>query len=128
MGDELESRYTLRFKYHADYLEARVAGFEDSFEISCSYWRRIAAELRSGEYDKLLVVEKLCCNVGITDGYRIASHNAGTDFRNAKIAFVDEYRDHRDVNLFCAVVSNNRGRNIRVHDSVEEARKWLSSL
>lgn len=127
MGDKFAEPYYLKFLYHADYLEARVAGFEDSVEISCSYWRRIAAEVRSGKYDKVLVVEKLCCNVGITDGYLIASHNAGTNFRNAKIAFVDEYKEHRDVNVFCSVVSNNRGRNIRVHDSIEEARKWLSS-
>jgi hypothetical protein len=119
--------YFLTFSHHRDYLEARVVGFEDSFEISCSYWREIAAEVRRGEFDKVLVVEKLAGNVGITEAYLIACHNAGTDFRQAKIAFVDEFADHGDVNQFTAVVSNNRGRNIRCHDSVEEARRWLTA-
>ena len=123
----LSRPYQLTFSYHPDFLEARVVGLEDSVEISCAYWREIAEEVRRGKFKKVLVVEQLAGNVGVTGAYDIASHNSQTDFGNAKIAFVDAYRDQNDINRFCAIVSNNRGRNIRCCDSVYEARQWLCS-
>ena len=122
---ELSKPYRLTFSYHKDFLEARIVGLEDSFEISTAYWQEIAAEVRSGGFKKVLVIEKLAGDVDITSAYDIASLNARTDFRNAKIAFVDEYKDHSESNRFSETVSNNRGRNIRVHNTIAEARDWL---
>jgi len=119
--------YHLTFSYHLDYLEAEVVGFEDSLEVSCSYWQEIAAEVRRGGFDKVLVVERIVGNVDPADAFEIARRNAATDFRGAKIAFVDAYEDHRDINRLCETVSNNRGRNIRCCESVLAAAKWLRS-
>ena len=47
--------------------------------------------------------------------------------RGAKIAFVDAYKDHRDIKRLCETMSTNRGRNIRCCDPELAAVKWLLS-
>jgi hypothetical protein len=48
-------------------------------------------------------------------------------FSDKKIAFVDRIADQAELNSFGELVAVNRGLNVKIFKSVDEAEKWLLS-
>lgn len=127
MNVEDSKLYNLEFEERTDYLYAYVSGDKDNIEISTQYWREIADECRRTKCRKVLIVEDLKESVSTTETYQIASEIPHMGFFGIKVAFVDQYIEQHAVNEFGGLVSTNRGLNVKLFNSIEEAEKWLLS-
>jgi hypothetical protein len=119
--------YTLEFEYRPDYLYAKVTGKEDSFDISLSYWTKVAEERKAHKYARVLVDEDLGQQPELIDIYEVAALLSTMGFQGATIAFVDRQLDHLDFNKFAETVAVNRGVKGRVFIDLAEAEAWLLS-
>lgn len=117
--------YLLTFENRKKYLLARVDGELDSPAISLQYWSRVAAVCERSGFSKVLVVEALAKNLLLPDAFRTCCAFRYEDFLGLKIAFVDLYADHAEVNDFNISMSTRRGVNISSFASVEAAENWL---
>lgn len=127
MNVEDSKLYNLEFEERTDYLYAYVSGDKDSVEICTQYWREIADECRRTKCRKVLIVEDIKESVSTTEMYQIASEIPDMDFSGIKIAFVDQYIEQHAVNEFGGLVATNRGLNVKLFNTAEEAEKWLLS-
>ena len=127
MNQENTLPYTLAFEHRPEYLYAKVTGTEDSFDISLSYWTRVAEERLAHNYTKVLVDEDLQQQVALIDVYELATILCEMGFAGSTIAFVDRQMDHQEYNKFAETVAVNRGLKGRVFIDFEEAEKWLLS-
>jgi hypothetical protein len=127
MNVEDSKLYNLEFEERTDYLYAFVSGDKDSVEICTQYWREIADECRRTKCSKVLIVEDIKESVSTTEMYQIASEIPDMDFSGIKIAFVDQYIEQHAVNEFGGLVATNRGLNVKLFNTAEEAEKWLLS-
>lgn len=119
--------YSLKFEYRPDYLYAYVSGEQDSLEISRSFWRAIADESLRVEAHRLLIVEDIEEAVSQTDMYQIASEIPQLGLNAIRIAFVDKFIEHQDLNEFGEIVATNRGIYGKIFNDVDQAEKWLLS-
>ncbi len=127
MNVEDSKFYKLEFDERTDYLYAYVSGDKDNVEISTQYWREIADECRRTKCRKVLIIEDLKESVSTTETYQIASEIPHMGFLGIKVAFVDRYIEQHAVNEFGGFVSTNRGLNVKLFNTPEEAEKWLLS-
>jgi len=127
MNEKDSKLYNLEFDEKPDYLYAYVSSDKVSLDVSRQYWREIADQCQQTKCRKVLIVEDIKESVSTTETYQMASEIPGMDFSGIKIAFVDQYIEQHAVNEFGALVSTNRGLNIKLFNTVEEAEKWLLS-
>ncbi len=127
MNEEDSKLYKLEFDERTDYLYAHVLGDKDNVEISTQYWREIADECRRTKCRKVLIVEDLKESVSTTETYQIASEISSMGFAGIKIAFIDQHIEQQELNEFGELVSTNRGLNVKLFNTAEEAEKWLLS-
>lgn len=127
MNEEDSKFYKLEFDERTDYLYAYVSGDKDSVEICTQYWHEIADKCRRTKCRKVLIVEDIKESVSTTEMYQIASEIPDMDFSGIKIAFVDQYIEQHAVNEFGGLVATNRGLNVKLFNTAEEAEKWLLS-
>ena len=119
------TKYSLTFEHRPKYLYAYVAGQEDSYEISRSYWQAISDELKKTGYDMVLVDEDLVESATLPDVFQLLSELAGMGFAGIRIAFSDRRVEHKDLNDFGELVGTNRGLNGKAFNDEAEAEKWL---
>lgn len=117
--------YDLSFEHHPDYLYAYVTGNQDNYEISRQYWQEIADECGRIGCTKLLIEEDIPEIVSIAEMYQIASDIPYMGFTGVRIAFVDRYIQHQDLNEFGELVATNRGVYGKIFNDADEARQWL---
>lgn len=127
MNEDDSELYQLEFEERPDYLCAHVSGDKDSVEICTQYWRKIADQCRRTKYDKVLIVEDIKETVSTSEMYQIASEIPGMGFYGIQIAFVDQKIEQRAINEFGGLVATNRGLNIKLFNTTEEAEKWFLS-
>lgn len=121
------SQYDLTFETREGYLYAYVVGEHDSFEISAAYWGEIARELKEQQIDKVLIVEDIVEQSPVADIYNLSVQLLEMGFRGIKIAFVDRYSSHQDLNDFGVLVGANRGLLGQAFNDEAAAEKWLLS-
>ena len=124
---ETSKPYEIFFEYRPQYLYVRVAGEQDSYEISKQYWREIAEECKKSDCRKVLIEENLLENVSMPDMYQFASEILQLGFFGIRVAFVDLQEEQQQLNKFGETVATNRGLFSRVFGNSEEAEKWLLS-
>lgn len=117
--------FELFFERRPAYLYARVAGQEDSYEISRQFWQEIADECRRLDCKKVLIVEEIVMEAPLHDVYQLASELPHMGFRGVKVAFVDRLAEDRQINEFGALVATNRGFHGQIFNDFDEAEKWL---
>ena len=100
--------YVLTFEHHPDHLRAVVEGETDTFEISRAYWAAIAAECRRVNAKRVLVEENIVEQSSVADAFQLGSELPHLGFGSIKVAFVDRYADHGEINDFSALVAGNR--------------------
>jgi hypothetical protein len=119
--------YELSFEYRQQYLYVYIKGDEDNYEISRQYWQEIADECGRINCKKLLIEEDIPQIVSMAEMFRIASEIPGMGFFGVRIAFVDRYIEHQDLNKFGELVATNRGVFGRIFNDAAEAENWLLS-
>lgn len=123
--DQSPPPYELTFENRDTYLYAHVAGLHDTYEICSAYWNEIANQLRQLRLKKVLVIEDIVEESSVADVYRLVSSFVDMGFRGVKIAFVDRYSNHQDLNDFGVLVASNRGLLGKAFINEEAATKWL---
>ena len=117
--------YDLTLEQRPGYLYAYVEGQHDSYEISKAYWQEIANEVARLGADRVLIDENIAESVAVAEIYELASEIPTMGFSSARVAFVDRYLDHHEVNSFAELVAVNRGMRGKVFNDLEEAERWL---
>jgi hypothetical protein len=124
---EQEKPYRISFEVRDEYLYAYIEGEQDSFEISKQYWTDVSESLQRSGKKKVLVEENIVENGEMTDLFNLSTSLPDMGFSDKKIAFVDRIADQAELNSFGELVAVNRGLNVKIFKSVDEAEKWLLS-
>lgn len=117
--------YRLTFQEFPGYLYAFVEGEQDNYEISRAFWQEIADKAVDTGAKRVLIEENIEMPGSFADVYKLASELPSMNFGGARIAFVDRFLDHNEINEFGELVAVNRGFNGAVFNDVETARRWL---
>ena len=117
--------YHLTLEQRPGYLYAYVEGEHDSYEISKAYWQEIANEVARRGVDRVLIDENIEETVSIAEIYELASQIPFMGFISTRVAFVDRYLEHHEVNSFAELVAVNRGMRGKVFNDLESAERWL---
>lgn len=123
--EEIDRQYKLTFELRPGYLYAYIEGEHDNYEITKAYWLKIVAEATRTGIRRILVDENLAENSNTVDVYAGASKLPEMFAPGTKIAFVDRFIEHNDLNEFGELVAVNRGANGRVFTDIAVAEKWL---
>lgn len=117
--------FNLTFEVRGNFLYAHLTG-KDSFSASLDYWNQIADQVRQRQLNKVLVHENLTGEITEGEIFDVMMDilPASTGIH---VAFFDENGADRDINEFGQLIANNRGADIRIFQSLEDAENWLSS-
>ena len=119
--------YDLSFEVRDEYAYAYVSGEHDNLQVCSAYWGEIGQKLAEHRIKKVMIVEDIAEESPLADVYDLASRLPGLGFRGVKIAFVDRYSSHQELNDFGVLVGSNRGLNGRAFSNEAEAEEWLLS-
>jgi hypothetical protein len=125
MSGEIGKLYRLEFERRAGYLYAHVEGEHDSYAISKAYWQEVADECDRSGCDAVLIDENIKEAASIADVFQLCSEIPSMGFLGVRVAFVDRYLDHNEVNEFGELVALNRGIDGKLFNDIDEAEKWL---
>ncbi len=117
--------YTIEFEHRPKYLYAFISGKDDTLKITKNYWLEMLEECHKSGFNKLLVEEDLQGSLSMQEVFEFASEYAEMGFREILVAFVDRHPAHQQLNRFAELVATNRGGQMRVFDSVSDAKQWL---
>jgi hypothetical protein len=117
--------YTLTFELRPHYFYALVEGEHDSYEVSRSFWLKVAEHCVKIGAERVMIHENIAEKVSFAEVFQLASEIPSMGFGRAKVAFVDQHLDQQDVNTFGELVAQNRGLNGRVFTDVASAERWL---
>jgi hypothetical protein len=119
--------YTLTFDRKPEYLHVKVTG-ENSPESVTGYLSEVHRACSGAECPGLLIEEDLQGpSIAVSDVFAIVSEGSRSMPPGIrKIAFVDLNSGHDFARMqFAETVAVNRGINMRLCRSLEEAQKWL---
>jgi hypothetical protein len=116
--------YQLEFEARDTYLYARLTG-KDSFAASLSYWNEIKDKVQDTGAKKLLVHENLEGEVNEEEMYDLMVDLVRDDFPEVQVAFFDENLNDAAINHLGKMVANNHGANVRIFESLSNARYWI---
>ena len=122
-----QKAYTLTFEQREEYLYAFVEGEEDNYDISLQFWKEIFVKARETGYTKILVEEAIEEPASMMDMFQVATELPQMGISGMKIAFVDRFFEHTDLNEFGELVAQNRGAYGRIFNDVDEGIDWLLS-
>lgn len=120
-------KYHVTFEERSGYLYAHISGKKASFAIARKYWTDIAERAISSEVKKLLVVEDIPEAITISEVHRLVTELSELPVKDIRVAFVDQFAQHKSLNDFGILVAGNRGLSLRGFDSIEAAEEWLLS-
>jgi hypothetical protein len=121
--------YELSVEDKGQYLHFKVTG-ENGFETVRSYLTEIAQRCIEHNISSVLVEENLTGpGLKLLDIFRLAeegSQKGAHQFR--RVAYIDLNQEHSEMNTkFAATVASNRGLNVRIFSTVQEAEDWMRS-
>ena len=117
--------YQISFERRPQYLYVYVSGERDSYEISRQYWQEVSGECGRTQCKKVLIEEDIPEVISMGEMYQLAAEIPQLGFFGVRIAFVDRYIEHQDLNQFGELVAINRGVYGKIFNDVKEAEKWL---
>ncbi len=119
--------YSITFEARTNYLYAYVQGEKYGYEIMMQYLMEILAECNNREFTQVLIVQDISETTSLVNMFRATSELPKMGFFRIRVAFVDRFSDHKDLNNFGKLVAQNRGMmGAKIFDSEAEADKWLS--
>ena len=116
--------YQLTFEDRNSYLYVRLTG-EDSFAASLSYWNKIADQVKVRGCERMLIHENLVGKVAEAEMYDIIMDLIPSGLAEVQIAFYDENTDDTALNSLGQTLAMDKGANIKVFPSLEEAKAWI---
>ncbi|MBC7900768.1 MAG: hypothetical protein H7070_12035 [Saprospiraceae bacterium] len=127
MTDNIAGKaYTIIFEEYPTYLYALVHSDKYGYDILAQFLREIADECKKRSFKQVLIEENISAVTSMTDVFRTASELPQLGFSKIRMAYVDRFADQKEMNEFGQMVAVNRGVNVKIFGSQEEADKWLS--
>ncbi len=127
MSDNIAGKpYTIVFEDYPKYLYALVHGEKYGYEILAGFLHEIADECQKRNFNKVLVEENISATASQTDVFRIASELPQLGFSNIRLAYIDRFSEQQELNEFGQEVAENRGVDVQIFSSQEDADKWLT--
>ena len=119
--------YKLTVSEKPTYLHIRVMG-QNSPQTVRAYLAEIHALCVQGNYSAILIEEDLQGpGLRLMEIFDIASKSSEWAWSPRRVAYVDVNKEHSSSDMkFAETVARNRGRDIRLFESVEDAEEWLS--
>jgi hypothetical protein len=118
------STFNFEFEHRGTYLYAHLTG-EDSFAASLDYWNQMADKVRELKLNKLLVHEKMTGTVSEGEMFDLVS-DLLTVSTALQVAVYDENCGDQDINQLGQLIASNRGIDIMIFQSLEDAETWLT--
>jgi len=119
--------YTIVFEDSPKDLYALVHGDKYGYDVLAHFLKEIADECRKRNFDRVLIEENISATTSEEDVFRIASELPQLGFADIRLAYIDRFTEQGDLNEFGREVAEDRGVNVRLFSSFEEADKWLSA-
>jgi len=116
-------KFILDFEARENDLYAHLSG-KDSFAASLDYWNQIVDQVQQLNVTKVLVHENLTGEVSEDELFDVIMDILPPS-SGIQVAFYDENDADRSINEFGRLVSNNRGADIQIFQSLETAEKWI---
>ena len=116
--------YNLEFENRGSYLYVKLTG-RDSFKSSLEYWSKIGAKTLELGHQKVFVHENLDGELTEAEIYHIVTKFKEVGLLGIQIAFFDENFTEASINAFGELVASNRGANVKIFQSLEEAQRWI---
>jgi len=116
-------KFILDFEARENDLYAHLSG-KDSFAASLDYWNQIVDQVQKLNVTKVLVHENLTGEVSEGELFDVIMDILPSS-SGIQVAFYDENDADRSINEFGRLVSNNRGADIQIFQSLETAEKWI---
>ena len=121
--------YSVKIQIKADHLLVQIEGNRVPGKIAThmiNAWQQVAEECHITGIHKVLAIINLTGRVNIQEGYAISSDPSKFKWeRYFKLAAVDLNEDSYRDNLFTEVVARDRGYQVKVCKSLNEAKSWL---
>ena len=119
------AEYELTIERRPLYLYACVESTSISREMVLSYLSEIFEAFRSGQYSRLLIVKEIPASLEQDDFAFIASEIVRSGAQGLKIAVVDEFPDHAEMNHIGAAKAKKTGLDVEFFGSFASAVHWL---
>lgn len=107
------------------YLYACVQSETISREMVLEYMGKVLAEFRNGHYSRLLLKKEIPAPLKVPDYDFVARKLIESGAQGIRIAVVDEFRDHADINEAGVAKARNAGLDIQFFTSFPAGVHWL---
>lgn len=114
----------LTFEHRETYLYALVTG-EDSYENCLSSWTQITEKVKAFGLNRVLVHEELTGRITEGELFSLLQEIIPLGI-GIRIAFFDPDIKHEAFNLLGGLVAQNRGIDVQMFKSLEEAEQWIT--
>ena len=119
------AEYELTIEKRPLYLYACVESTTINREMVMSYLAEIFEAFRSGQYSRLLIVKEIPAALEQDDFAFIATEIMRSGAQGLRIAVVDEFPDHADLNRKGAAKARKTGLDVEFFGSFASAVHWL---
>ena len=119
-----EGLFSIRFEDRKTYLYVHVSG-EDSYETCLDALIQAAEKAQDLGIPKVLIHKQLSGEISEGELFSILQKVVPMSI-GLQVAFFDENRSHAEFNQLGELMAQNRGINIQMCSSLEEAECWLS--
>ena len=116
---------SLHFEHRNSYLYVKLTG-KDSYDESIAYWTKIAKKTRALGLSSVLVHEELEGQITEGEIFQLLMELVPTAI-GIRVALFDEHQADLEVNKLGSLIANNRGCEIRIFQSLEDAEAWIIS-
>lgn len=118
--------YQLFFEHRPDCLYVYVGSEKINLEIATQYWVEILSLLHRRRYSGVLLDKDISQPLETHDVVTIVSRLAHTGHSDVSFAICDRFYDEERCK-FEQLVGTNRGLNVRIVPTVQEAEAWLAA-
>jgi hypothetical protein len=119
--------YSLYFEHRPEYLYVHVDADKVSYETTRRYWDEIVEMQNRRRYSRILVDNDVANELPVQDIYSVVADLASEDL--AGVQFVIHPRRYEpDACEFEELVGTNRGLNMKVCDSLDEAQQRVTVM
>ena len=117
--------YQIFFEHRPEYLYVALRCETSNYAIAKKYWTEILTMQLSRGYERVLIDKDIVNSMPMHDVVMLVAELATRGCHDVKLAIYDRKYDSERCG-FEQMVGTNRGLQVKICDSMSEARVWLS--
>ncbi len=119
--------YSLYFEHRPDYLYVRVDPGEVSYETTRRYWNEIVGMRHRRHYSRILVDNDIANELPTDELFVFVSDLAWSGLSDVAVA-INPRKYNADACELQEMIGTNRGLNMKVCDSLDRAKRYVSAM